>query len=159
AAAVGTAIAMFTSIACAPGGAPEPSREGPAGENVSVERSALTSRGLTLFVPAGVANGDVAVAASRTLKIDDHAQIQGLSGATPVVADVGPTGGGTTTAGADTVLPSVWSAGPVTLADRAHVTGSLFANASPTFGSNDQIAGTTTIGSGIVRPRAVAWSV
>jgi hypothetical protein len=129
------------------------------GDDVQVERSALTSKGLSFFLPVGIQNGDVAIAASGSLKIDDRAKIQPATGGAAILTQVAASPGGSSNIGIDTVTSGIWSAGPTTLGDRALVNGPVFANGSITQGSAVQITGTITTAPGTVRPRAVAWSV
>jgi len=122
-------------------------------------RSNLTSAGITLFVPVGLQTGDIAVAATRTLTIDDRAQVQAGTGSAGAVVQVGPTTAGSTTVRPDAVIPTLWSAAPATLSDRVHVLGPVFSNAALTEGSSVVVSGAITSAANTVRPRAVSWSV
>lgn len=110
----------------------------------------------TLTLPRNVAVGDVGLAATGALRIDDRVTLNGSSGLVATVANMGATG---TIFGTDTIAGNIWSASQVNLHDRARVNGFITTSSTLTRGSSVTITGPITQGATLTPANSVSFSV
>ncbi len=110
-------------------------------EHLGVAQSALVAATaqVTVTVPAGVPIPTLPVGASGDLRISDRARVQTAS-LTP--APVVNSGGTLTQLGFDSNVGTTTSRAPVTMLDRARVTGNVVSSGSVTRGSSTVVTGT-----------------
>src|SRR5688572_3555463 len=111
---------------------------------------------LTLTLPRGVSPADVGLAATRSLRIDDRAQVNGPSGALATVANTGSSG---TQVGVDARAGNLWSASQVTLRDRAQISGFISTAANVVRGNSVTVAGPITQGATLTPSNVVNVAV
>ena len=132
-------------------------RSGSGDDTTTTRAAALT--GPTTFViplPPKVGISTVAVAANDTLLIDDWASVSTAAGAAATIANMGTN---QTNLGVTSHVGNVWSVGPVTLRDRAVVTGFVRTQGSVTRGSNTVVTGAVVSNTLLTPPDTVSWTV
>src|SRR6185312_15651327 len=133
------------------------SRDGSAPpEQLDQARSSLTtvtpppaSALLTIAVPAGVVPTDVAIGATRTLRLDDRTKIVERSGAPATAANVGTQ---LTDVGVQAQVGKLLTQAPVNVHDRAQIRGGIQAASSVVIGNQVQITGGINRGAVLLPP-------
>jgi hypothetical protein len=125
-----TLLAML-AIGCA-------GANGDDSDHLGETSEALTTRTLSITVPAGVRPATLAVSASDTFKVSDRAALRILAGGYPLAASLGTS---TLEVGADSNTGSLRARGNVFLRERGHVNGDLTTSGRLTRQNNTFITG------------------
>ncbi len=144
------ALAASLLVACE-SGSPAPAKV------TSVVRQDLSAetRRVTVSLPVGAAFTGVPVTAMNELRVSDRARVQFSNG---TFAPVGNSGSTITELGADSRVGTTTSEAPVTMRDRAQVTGNLTSAGAITRGNNTIVTGTVSPNTPVIFDRW-SWTV
>jgi hypothetical protein len=110
-------------------------------EDVASQTSAFTALGFTVTLPTGNTVESVAVSANGSLRIDDRAVVESVSGTPAAVANAGRTG---TAVGTDASMGTITSESSVTVAQRSTIMGNVVATGAITLAQGATVVGTQT---------------
>jgi hypothetical protein len=105
-------------------------------ESVGSVAEAITTRSLTVTVPAGKRASDVVASGASSLKLDDRSALRVTGGSFPFSSSLGSA---TLEVGADAITGSLTAKGPVFLRERARVNGDLITGGAKTAQGNQTV--------------------